>query len=260
MRLGFIGGGNMATAIAVGAVTSGGISPKDIYIYDKDIDKMNALCAKHGFNACKSQGEAEIKSDILILAVKPNVAPSVLSGINRANAIVSIVAGLDTQSIKNQVKGDIRVLRVMPNTPLMVGAGASAFAYPSSLNKEEYDAMKKLFSSLGIVVEADEKYFSAITGLSGSGPAYVYMFIEALSDAGVKHGLTRQVAKQLAAQTVLGAAKMVLDTDKHPAALKDDVCSPGGTTIEAVAVLEDMGFRGAILNAVTACVKKADNL
>ena len=260
MRIGFIGGGNMATAIAVGAINTGCICAEDIFIYDKDIPKAEKLCQEYGFHACKSQAEAEIKTDIVILAVKPNVAPAVLSGITRANAIVSIVAGLDVDTIKKSVKKDVRILRVMPNTPMMVNAGASAFAVPSSLNEEEYDEMKKLFSALGTVCEVDEKYFSAITGVSGSGPAYVYMFIEALADAGVKHGLTRDTAKMLAAQTVFGSAKMVLDTKKHPAQLKDDVCSPGGTTIEAVAVLEELGFRAAVIDAVDACVNKADNL
>lgn len=142
----------------------------------------------------------------------------------------------------------------------MVNAGASAFAVPSNLNQDEYEQMKALFSALGTVNEIEEKYFSAVTGVSGSGPAYVYMFMEALADAGVKHGLTRDVAKTLAAQTVFGAAKMVLETGKHPAQLKDDVCSPGGTTIEAVAVLEELGLRASVIDAVDACVNKADNL
>ena len=260
MRIGFIGGGNMATAIAVGAINTKRIAPKDIYIFDKDMEKAANLCLKHGFNVCKSQAEAEIKSDIIILAVKPNVAPHVLSGITRSNAIVSIVAGLDVETIKKSVKGDNRVLRVMPNTTMMVNAGASAFAVPSNLNQDEYEQMKALFSALGTVNEIEEKYFSAVTGVSGSGPAYVYMFMEALADAGVKHGLTRDVAKTLAAQTVFGAAKMVLETGKHPAQLKDDVCSPGGTTIEAVAVLEELGLRASVIDAVDACVNKADNL
>ena len=143
---------------------------------------------------------------------------------------------------------------------MMVNAGASAFAVPSNLNQDEYEQMKALFSALGTVNEIEEKYFSAVTGVSGSGPAYVYMFMEALADAGVKHGLTRDVAKTLAAQTVFGAAKMVLETGKHPAQLKDDVCSPGGTTIEAVAVLEELGLRASVIDAVDACVNKADNL
>ena len=142
----------------------------------------------------------------------------------------------------------------------MVNAGASAFAVPSNLNQDEYEEMKELFSALGTVNEIEEKHFSAVTGVSGSGPAYVYMFIEALADAGVKHGLTRDVAKTLAAQTVFGAAKMVLEAGKHPAQLKDDVCSPGGTTIEAVAVLEELGLRASVIDAVDACVNKADNL
>ena len=143
---------------------------------------------------------------------------------------------------------------------MTVNAGASAFAVPSNLNQDEYEEMKELFSALGTVNEIEEKYFSAVTGVSGSGPAYVYMFIEALADAGVKHGLTRDVAKTLAAQTVFGAAKMVLETGKHPEQLKDDVCSPGGTTIEAVAVLEELGLRASVIDAVDACVNKADNL
>ena len=260
MRIGFIGGGNMASAIAAGAAKAGVVSPEDIYIFDKDEKKANKLCAEHGFNVCRSQAEAEIKSDLVILAVKPNVARDVLEGISRARAIVSIVAGLAIETIKKQVKGDVRILRVMPNTPLMVGAGASAFAKPSTLNEEEYAEIKRIFGALGRVVEVDEHYLSAVTGVSGSGPAYAYMFIEALADAGVKHGLTRADAKLLAAQTVYGAAKMVLETGKHPAQLKDDVCSPGGTTIDAVAVLEEMGLRAAVIDAVDACVDKAERI
>ena len=260
MRIGFIGGGNMAKAIAVGAVNCGVVAPEDVYIYDKDAEKMNKLCDEYSFIACRSQGELEIKSDIVILAVKPNVAKSVLNAITKAKALVSIVAGLDVKTITSSIKSDTRILRVMPNTPLMVGCGATAFAYPSTLIDEEYSYIKSLFSGLGKVVEVDERYFSAVTGVSGSGPAYAYMFIEALADAGVKHGLSRDTAKMLAAQTVIGAGKMVLETGKHPAQLKDEVCSPGGTTIEAVAVLENMGMRAAVINAVDACVDKADKL
>ncbi len=260
MRIGFIGGGNMAKAIAIGAVNCGVVAAADVYIYDKDAEKMNSLCAEYSFNACRSQGELEIKSDIVILAVKPNVAKSVLNGISKAKALVSIVAGLDLMAINSSIKSDTRILRVMPNTPLMVGCGATAFAYPSTLTDEEYSYIKSLFGGLGEVVEVEEKYFSAVTGVSGSGPAYAYIFIEALADAGVKHGLSRDTAKMLAAQTVIGAGKMVLETGKHPAQLKDEVCSPGGTTIEAVAVLENMGMRAAVINAVDACVDKADKL
>ena len=260
MRIGFIGGGNMAGTIAAGAADSGAIAPQNIYIYDRNFDKADALCKKHGFNACRSQAEAEIKSDIVVIAVKPNSAKDVLDGISRAKAIVSIVAGLSIDEMKKHVKGDVRILRVMPNTPMLVGAGASAFARPCTLTDDEYAEIKRIFAALGMVVDVDEKYLSAVTGVSGSGPAYAYMFIEALSDAGVKHGLKRDNARMLAAQTVYGAAKMVLETGKHPAQLKDEVCSPGGTTIDAVAVLEEMGLRAAVIDAVDACVDKAERL
>ena len=261
MRIGFIGAGNMTSAITKGAVDLGILYSKDVYIYDRNDYKTRELCEKYGFNICRSQGEAEIKTDILVVAVKPANAKDVFSGISKAKAVISIVAGYSYADIKGCVlKKDIRFLRIMPNTPLAVGEGLSAFALPTDFTEEELNEARRIFGALGKVEEIDEKYFSAVTAVSGSGPAYVYMFIEALADAGVKHGLKRDVALTLAAQTVYGSSKMVLETNIHPAMLKDAVTSPGGTTIEATSVLEKNCFRGAIIAAVDACVKKADNL
>lgn len=260
IRVGLIGAGNMAQAIYSGAIAAGVLTPQNIYLYDVDKQKMRDAVDRFSVNACENLDALLAAADLFILTVKPHIAPQVLPKLRPGCACISIVAGLDSAKISSLVPQDVRILRVMPNTPLMVGKGATVFAQPNTLLQDEYDFAFLLFSALGVVEAVEERLMSAATGLNGSGPAYVYMFIEALADAGVKHGLTRACALNLAAQTVLGSAQMVLCTDTHPAALKDAVCSPGGTTIEAVASLERDRFRSAVIRAVDAAVEKAQEL
>jgi len=260
-KLGFIGAGNMAGAIIKGALYKNVINAGDIYVYD--IDETKSQSIKNSLNVCACAGIDELceKSDMLIIAVKPGAMEPVLKAIKRYDKpVVSIAAGWGAEKIKGILGVEKRVLRVMPNTPLMAGEGMSVFETPDSLAVREREIIERLFASLGKVAYAPAKLMDAVTAVSGSGPAYVYMFIEALADAGVLCGLPRDVALALSSQTVLGAAKMVIESGKHTGKLKDEVCSPAGTTIEAVKVLEQNGFRGAIISAVERCANKSKAL
>jgi pyrroline-5-carboxylate reductase len=259
--LGFIGAGNMASAIIKGAIEKKIISPEYVHVYDIDRNKRNTLKINLGIKVYESVNALCEDSDIILLAVKPNVLNSVLTEIKGIDKpIVSIAAGWSADMIKSIIGIDRKVLRLMPNTPLMVGEGMSVFESPTNFDDEHRGFIESIFSSLGKVEHAPLKLMDAVTAVSGSGPAYVYMFIEALSDGGVLCGLPRDMAMTLAAQTVLGAAKTVIETGLHPGALKDAVCSPGGTTIEAVKALETNGFRGAVITAVEQCAKKSKAL
>lgn len=261
--LGFIGAGNMAQAIIKGAISNKAIDAQCVTVYDIDQTISQALCDNLGINAAKDVAALCSSSDIIILAVKPNVMATVLGqlkSIMGGKSIVSIAAGWSADMIRKGIGIDIPVCRVMPNTPLMVGEGMSVFESPCSLPDTQKAFVEHIFASLGRISHAPQKAMDAVTAVSGSGPAYVFIFIEALSDAGVLCGLPRDQALQLAAQTVLGAAKMVLETGSHPGVLKDAVCSPGGTTIEAVKSLERDGFRGCVIKAVEQCAKKSKAL
>ena len=261
--VGFIGAGNMASAIIKGAINSGSIDAKNVRVYDIDTNKTAVLQAEFGVRVANDLPALVYHSDILLLAVKPNVLGAVLEDIKNIldnKAVVSIAAGWSGDMIRSVIGADKRVLRLTPNTPLLVGAGMTVFETPHTLTDEEFAFVEKMFASLGLVEQAAQKQMDAVTAVSGSGPAYAFMFIEALADAGVLCGLPRAQAVKLAAQTLLGSAKMVLETGGHPGALKDAVCSPGGTTIEAVKILEESGFRGAIIKAAEQCAKKSQML
>lgn len=261
--LGFIGAGNMAQAIINGAISNEAIEAQSVTVYDIDQTKVTALCEDLNINAANDMAKLCSSSDIIILAVKPNVMADVLRQLKPvigARSLVSIAAGWSADMIRKEIGMDIPVCRVMPNTPLMVGEGMSVFEVPCTLSDAQKAYIEQIFASLGRISHAPQKAMDAVTAVSGSGPAYVFMFIEALSDAGVLCGLPRDQAQQLASQTVLGAAKMVLETGSHPGVLKDAVCSPGGTTIEAVKSLEQDGFRGCVIKAVEKCAKKSKAL
>ncbi len=262
-KLGFIGAGNMAEAIFSGVLSKGAAQPAEVFLYDINREKLLQHQEKYGVCLCSSEQETVESAEMLFLAVKPHIAPSVLQKLHfsKEKVLISIVAGLTTGQIFAYTKNpSLQLLRVMPNTPCMAGEGAVAFSTPHTLDENALKEAEMLFSALSRVVYVEERLMAPATGINGSGPAYVYIFIEALADAGVKHGLPRDTAQLLAAQTVLGAAKMVLETGKHPGRLKDEVCSPGGTTIEAVAKLEEYGLRNAVIKAVDACVDKANQL
>ncbi len=262
MKLGFIGAGNMATAIFSGALKRNVLKGGEIALYDVDRKKSEEHRKAYGVTVCDSAQALVDCCDIVVLAVKPIVAKGVLNALDlEGKSLLSIVAGLTYQQLQENIRAkNVHILRTMPNTPLMAGCGAVAFSLPHSFGSEELAFAKELFGAIGIVEEVEERLISAVTGISGSGPAYTYMFIEALADAGVKHGLTKAVSQRLAAQTVLGAAKMVQTQNKHTSQLRDEVSSPGGTTIEAVQKLDELGLKNAVYQAVDVCVEKANRL
>ncbi len=263
IRLGVIGAGNMGEAILRGYLTSGAADGPKAAVFDLDTEKCRALEKDFGVTIADSLASLIDESDMLLLAVKPNVCAHVFAEqFDRfsGKSVVSIAAGWGGERLKNALPASARVLRVMPNTPAMIGEGMIVFEDGDTLTDEERAFAQSLFGAVGEVITIEPKLMDAVTAVSGSGPAYVYLFIEALADGGVKAGLPRAIAQKLAAQTVKGAAMMVQETGIHPGELKDRVCSPGGTTIEAVAVLEHEGLRGAVIAAVDACRDKSEKL
>ncbi|HUG89721.1 MAG TPA: pyrroline-5-carboxylate reductase [Planctomycetaceae bacterium] len=263
-RVGFIGAGRMATALARGLVTSGFAGADSIVACDVDPDARRRFADGTGAESVASPDDVWSRSDVVILAVKPQQMRDVLADAKPHHAprhlVVSIAAGVPLEAMTAALGPDARLVRVMPNTPCLVGAGAAAFALGGSATADDGELVARLFSTVGIAVPLPEKLLDAVTGLSGSGPAFVYEMIEALSDGGVRVGLPRDVAVQLAAQTVLGAARMVLETGEHPAVLKDAVASPAGTTIAGLHVLEQGGLRGLLMNAVLAATERSAEL
>ena len=264
LSIGFLGAGKMATALAKGFVQAGLVTGKQIIASDVYEDARTAFAQETGATTTASNAEVVKRAQVLILAVKPDQVAGVLAEIKAAFAakhlLASIAAGVTLAKLEAGLNPGAKVIRVMPNTPALVGASASAFALGKSATAEDGALAQKLFAAVGLALEVKETLLDAVTGLSGSGPAYVYLFIEALSDGGVAAGLPRAVATQLAAQTVLGAAKMVLETGQHPGALKDMVTSPGGTTIEGVHELEKGKLRGTVMSAVRAASEKSKKL
>lgn len=258
--IGICGAGNMGKAIAKGIVVAGIIDPANIFVYNIHKAKAQMLADEIGIQVVDSASELAEKSQALIMAVKPNIMPSSLAEIadhiQQSAVIISIAAGVTIDRLAAPLPRETKIIRAMPNTPSMVGEGMASLTANQFVTDIEKEAAKEIFSSFGRVEYLEERLIDAVCGLSGSGPAYVYMFIEALADGAVLEGLPRPMAYTFAAQTVLGAAKMVLETGEHPGKLKDDVCSPGGTTIEAVEALEQQGFRAAVASAVIASAEK----
>ncbi|HEY9062436.1 MAG TPA: pyrroline-5-carboxylate reductase [Pseudobacteroides sp.] len=261
ISLGFIGAGNMGAAMVKSIAKSGLIKPGNIYIFDVDTDKVNTLKSETGINVLGSAGEIVKKSDLIILAVKPNLVKIVLDAckesFNSDKILVSVAVGLPISLYKGILGSDKKVIRTMPNTPALVGEGMTLVSFDNNISKDDLGLVLPLFETMGKVEVLDEKLMSEVTALTGSSPAYVFMFIEAMADAAVLSGIPRNLAYKLASQAVLGSAKMVLETGKHPGELKDQVCSPAGTTIEAVSTLEKNGFRYAIIDAMNECTKRA---
>jgi pyrroline-5-carboxylate reductase len=264
-KIGFIGGGNMAEALIKGLITSGIYKKNDITVSDTVGKRLDHLKSAYGVATTKDNKEKARKSEIVILSVKPNTVRKVVSEIRpritMKKILISIAAGIPTSLISGVLKKKAKIVRVMPNTPALVLAGASALYCTPDLSPEERGNIKKIFESVGIAyVVEDESLLNAVTGLSGSGPAFVSMFIEALSDGGVKMGLPREAALKLAAQTVFGTAKMIIEEMSHPAVMKDKVSSPGGTTIEGIHKLEAGGFRANVISAVEAATRRSRQL
>lgn len=263
-RIGLIGAGKMATALAQGWLAQNQVTSDALISSDPIPEALQSFALATGARTSSENQEVVDNSDVLVLAVKPQVMNSVLDGIaslvTQEHLVISIAAGVTLSQIQQRLGDERRLVRVMPNTPCLINAGAAGFALGGVATPEDAKLVQSLLECTGIAFELPERLLNAVTGLSGSGPAYVYQMIEALSDGGVKVGLPRNVATQLAAQTLLGAAKMVLELQKHPGELKDMVTSPGGTTIAGLAVMESCAVRGALIEAVEAATLRAEEL
>jgi len=263
VKVGFIGGGKMATALAKGFLESGFSQRQDLIASDVYEAARRSFEKETGARTAGSNRDVVEVSSILILAVKPQVMNAVLKElatmITPQHLVVSIAAGVTLSTMEAALPGH-RVVRVMPNTPSLVGAGAAGFSRGQQASADDAELVRRMLGTVGIALEVPESQLDAVTGLSGSGPAYVFEIIEALSDGGVLAGLPRSTSTQLAAQTVLGAAKMVLETGVHPGELKDAVTSPGGTTITGLLEMERAGVRGSLMNAVRAATQRAKEL
>ncbi|PKU79418.1 pyrroline-5-carboxylate reductase isoform X1 [Dendrobium catenatum] len=261
-KLGFVGAGNMAESIARGVAKSGVLPPAAIRTSHHRADRQSVF-QSFGVVILESSGQVVADSDIVILSVKPQVAKKALLELKPFftdhKLLVSIAAGIKMKDLQ-EWSGHGRIIRVMPNTPSAVGEAASVMCMGDMATKKDEERVASLFKAIGKIWMADEKYFDAVTGLSGSGPAYVYIAIEALADGGVAAGLPRDLAHALATQTVLGAAAMVNKSGKHPGQLKDAVTSPAGTTIAGIHELEKAGFRGSLISAVIAAAKRCREL
>ncbi len=262
-KIGFIGGGNMAEAIIKGLLAAG-IPAGAIMVAEPVPLRRDYLSSEFAAEITDDNLQLASQADIIILAVKPQVAASVLTGLEPAitpdKLIISIMAGISTGLIEETLTNGVRVVRTMPNTPALIQTAATAICPGRKATEQDLEVARTIFSCVGVVVTVPEKQMDAVTGLSGSGPAYVFTFIEALADGGVKNGLPRDVAHQLAVQTVLGAARMVSESGEHPAQLRDKVTSPGGTTIAALHALEKEGFRGVVMDAVDAACRRSKEL
>ena len=262
-KIGFIGGGNMAEAIIKGLL-EGNVAAEAIMVAEPLPLRRDFLSTEYAAVVSDDNLEVARKADIIILAVKPQMAGSVLSGLEPAisadKLVISIMAGIATGFIEESLTNGIKVVRAMPNTPALLQAAATAICPARKANGADLDTASAIFELVGTVATVPEKLMDAVTGLSGSGPAYVYSFIEALADAGVREGLPRDVAAELAAQTVIGAARMVTETGEHPALLREKVTSPGGTTIAGVYALENGRFRGTVMDAVHAAAVRSKEL
>ncbi|MCL2197996.1 MAG: pyrroline-5-carboxylate reductase [Defluviitaleaceae bacterium] len=261
-KLGFIGAGNMAEAIIAGAIKAGAVTPSDIIASDMDKARLSYMAEKHGVVASKDNATTA-QSEIIFLSIKPHIYDAVISEIKATinpNALVIIIAaGISISYVKERLGGG-KIIKTMPNTPAMVNHGMTAVCASENVTESELAQVLNIFNSVGKTEILPERLFDAYTALAGSSPAYAFMFIEAMADAGVKHGLPRAQALQISTQALLGAAKMLQETNEHPAKLRDAVCSPGGTTIAAVCELEKNGFRNAVISAITACVEKYNKM
>lgn len=263
-KVGFIGAGNMAGAIIGGIVKSNLVKPENVIASAKTMSNLEKLKQEYHINVTLDSKEVVKNSDIVLIAVKPNVFDGILESvadlIDDKKIVVSIAAGKNIKTIENIIGADKKIVRTMPNTPALVNEGMAALCPNKNIEDKELKIVKEVFDSFGKSEVIGEYLMDAVIGVSGSSPAYVFMFIEAMADAAVIAGMPRKQAYNFAAQSVLGSAKMVLETGKHPGELKDMVCSPAGTTIDAVRVLENEGMRAAVINAVCACIEKSKEM
>lgn len=264
LTIGFLGGGKMATALAKGVISAGLVKAGSILASDPLAAARSTFAKQTGARVTSSSVDVVRRARVLILAVKPAYVGELLAEIRPfvtpGHLLISIAAGVPIAKLEAGLGPGRRVIRVMPNTPALLGASASAYALGKSATTADAGLVQRIFSAVGVAFQLKESLLDAVTGLSGSGPAYMYLMIEALSDGGVAVGLPRDVATTLAAQTMLGSARMVLETGIHPGALKDMVTSPGGTTIEGLHELEKGKVRGVLISAVRAATEKSRKL
>lgn len=263
-KIGFIGCGNMGSSMVGGLLKSGFIKPEQIIVSNKTEIPLKRLSDE--FNVITTLNNKDVikKSDIIFLAVKPNIYKSIIeeikSELTNDKLIITIAAGITIENMEQWLGDDLKIIRTMPNTPALVGEAMTAICPNKNVSEDELKYCIKIFKSFGECEVLEEKYFDGFIAVAGSSPAYVFMFIESMADGAVKLGIPREKAYKMAAQSVLGSAKMILETGKHPGELKDMVCSPAGTTIEAVIELEKLGFRNSVIQAMDKCAEKSKNM
>ncbi len=263
MTVGFIGLGNMAKAMIEGMIKNKVVAPENIIASRRSESERNVSASKYGIRVTADNIQVVQEADLIVLAIKPQFYSVILEKIAPhvgTKCIVSIAPGKTIAYLHEQLGEECKIIRTMPNTPALVGEGCTGVTFEEKVPEEKRQEILTIFESFGKAYEVPESLMDVVVGVSGSSPAYVFMMIEAMADGAVHQGMPRDLAYQFAAQAVLGSAKMVLETGIHPGALKDMVCSPGGTTIEAVRTLESNGFRSAIIEAERACVEKARSL
>ncbi|MBO4395117.1 MAG: pyrroline-5-carboxylate reductase [Eubacterium sp.] len=262
--LGIIGCGNMGGAMLSGILKKGLYEPSDVIVSHLDESALDEIHKKYGVQTTTDNAVVAERADILLISIKPyqfdEVIPQITDVVDDDTLVISIAAGMTLDAIIELFGRAIHLVRTMPNTPALVGAGATGMCFFETVTEEEKKKAIEIFESFGIVSVVPESMIDTVIGVSGSSPAYIFMLIEAMADAAVADGMPRADAYRMAAQSVYGSAKMVLETGKHPGELKDMVCSPGGTTIEAVRVLEEKGFRSAVIEGQMACVRKAHEM
>ncbi|HXF76394.1 MAG TPA: pyrroline-5-carboxylate reductase [Methylomirabilota bacterium] len=263
-KIGVIGAGKIGSAIARGVIRAGLVAKENVMASDVSDALRAAIAQELGIKVTADNVELCEFADIVILAVKPQivdpVAKEIAKKVGKTKLVVSVAAGVPLARIEGSLAPGARVVRVMPNIACVVGAGAAGFAGGTHASAADLERVGSILNSFGVGIPVEEKYLDAVTGLSGSGPAYVFLFMEALADGGVQVGLARDVALKLAMQTVYGAAKMALQSGKHLGELKDEVTSPGGTTIAGLYAMEQKGFRGTVMEAVASATKRSQEL
>lgn len=263
-RIGIIGAGKIGSAIVRGVIGAGLVSKDQVMASDVSDVLRQAIAKDLGIKVTPDNGKICDFADVVILAVKPQIVDSVIKEVakklGKAKLLVSVAAGVPLSRLEANLVQGARVVRVMPNIPCVVGAGASGYAGGAHATAKDLENVGLILNSFGIALPVEEKYLDAVTGLSGSGPAYVFLFIEALADGGVQAGLSREVALKLALQTVYGSARMALESAKHLGELRDEVTSPGGTTIAGLYALEQKGFRGTVMEAVASATRRSQEL
>ncbi len=263
-KIAILGSGNMGEALVKGLLRAGKTPPESLVCTDPRAERREELAKRYGVQVSADNRAAAAQADLVVLAVKPQVIDALLDeiapAIDARKLVISIAAGVPIAAIARKLGAGVRIVRAMPNTPALVGAGAAALARGPHATDSDLEQALALFEAVGVAVVVEEHHLDAVTGLSGSGPAFVFIAIEALADGGVKVGLARPIAMALAAQAVMGSAKLVLETGEHPGRLKDQVTSPGGTSIAGVHALEQHGFRAALIAAVEAATRRSKEL